>query len=79
MSPQIKGVDIDLVAILPTAGKKALTHRWMMQVRPRVCNLINIYRMEKVTFSPNLRLEMFRSPWAKWVEYIRPVRPNFVD
>lgn len=64
-----------LIYALLTAGKKTLTHKWMMQLGPTVDKWIDmtigIYRMEKVTFFLNLKLEMFRSHCAKWVNYIK--------
>lgn len=55
ISPDIKGIDNYLMAVLLTAGKKALTKRWMTPVEPSINNWIDvtteIYKMEKITFS----------------------------
>lgn len=54
-STEADGVDIYLGTNLLTAGKKALTCAWMMQVKPTVSNRIDvtieIYSIENVSLS----------------------------
>lgn len=34
--------------------------------------------MEKITFSLNLKMDNFIKHWEKWIQYIKPLRPDFV-
>ena len=80
--PELSAIDKYFMGALLAAGKKALTKRWMLQTGPTIDNWIDvtieIYTMEKVTFSLNLKLDVFMTHWEKWVHFIRPLRPDFV-
>ncbi len=72
-----------LFGILITAAKKALTRRWLLPEPPTVQEWIDIvndiYIMEKITFCLRLQKNAFVKLWTKWVEYVKPLRPEFVE
>lgn len=73
--PEIKGTYRYLMGVLLTSGKKALTKRWLTQAGPTIKNWTDMrteirgsYKMERVTFSVNLTLDIFIQHWEKWVQ-----------
>lgn len=72
-----------LFGILTSAGKKTLTRRWLLPEPPTIQEWIDIvndiYVMEKITFSLRLQMNVFRKVWSKWVEYVKPLQPDFVE
>ena len=62
-----------LFDILITAGKKALTRRWLLPDPPTIQEWISIvndvYLMERITSSLRLQKITFTKRWAKWVKY----------
>ena len=69
--PELSAIDkyFTNMGALLAAGKKAITKRWMLQTGPTIDNWIDvtieIYTMEKVTFSLNLKLDVFMTHWEK--------------
>ena len=65
-----------------TASKKAITRRWMKKEVPKMEDWVevihDIYVMEKLTFSMRLEEDRFKRQWKNWVEFIRPLRPDFI-
>ena len=80
--PELTDTDTYLIGILLAAGKKALTKRWLLPSIPSLDNWIDvtyeIYKMEKITFSLNLKMDSFLQHWGKWTRYIEPMRPDLV-
>lgn len=72
-----------LYTILTVAAKKAITRCWLLPEPPATSEWINIvneiYVMESITFSIRLRRNTFVKLWSKWVRYILPLRPDFVE
>ena len=64
------------------ASKKAITRKWLTNEVPKVEDWIevihNIYVMEKLTFSLGLEVDRFKSIWENWIEYIKPIRSDFI-
>lgn len=38
---------------------------------------MEIYMIEKVTFSVYVKMDIFIQFWEKWVQYVKPLRPDF--
>ena len=76
--PELRAIDKYLMSALLAAGKTALTKRLILQTGPTIDNCIDvttdIYSMEKVIFSLNLKSDVFMTHWEKWVQFIRPVK-----
>ena len=70
---QVRKDDEYLFDILITAGKKALTRRWLLPDPPTIQEWISIvndvYLMERITSSLRLQKITFTKRWAKWVKY----------
>ena len=64
------------------ASKKAVTRKWLKTESPKREDWLdvmhNIYMMEKLTFSLRLELDKFKNFWKKWVEFVSPLRADFV-
>lgn len=79
---ELRSIDTYLMSILLAAGKKALTKKWMTASGPNLNDWMDvtfeIYKMEKITFSLNLKMGCFLQCWEKWTQYIGPLRPDFV-
>ena len=62
-----------LFDILITAGKKALTRRWLLPDPPTIQEWISIgndiHLMERIASSLRLQNITFTKRWAKWVNY----------
>ena len=71
---QVRKADEYLFDILITAGKKALTRRWLTPDPPTTQEWISIvndiYLIERITFSLRLQKVTFTKKWAKWVKYV---------
>ena len=80
---QTRRPDKYIIGILITACKKALTRRWLLPEPPTIQEWIDIvndiYVMERITFSLRLRKTVFIQLWNKWVRYVKPLRPDFVE
>lgn len=72
-----------LMRILLTAGKKAITKKWLQPDAPTLEDWYNIihhvYTMERLTFSIKMQSETFIRRWAKWSNYIGPRRPELLE
>lgn len=72
-----------MYGILISACKKAITRRWLLPEPPTIqewTDIVNsIYVMERITFSLRLQKELFTQFWTKWIKYIKPLQPDFVE
>lgn len=59
-----------LCSILLAAGKKAITKKWMTQTAPTIKDwtdiIMDIRKMEKITFGLHLQLDKFERLWNNW-------------
>lgn len=78
---EVSSKDRTLMIILLAACKKAITRMWLKPLTPQLDDWIEIihqiYMMEKLTYSLRLRQEKFTNIWAKWTDFIRPLRQDF--
>lgn len=69
--------------IMLVAAKKAITKKGLKADAPNredwVEVMFNIYRMEKLTFSTRLKTETFKNYWENWVNFVSPLRADFVQ
>ena len=69
--------------IIQVAAKKAITRKWLKTDPPKmedwVEKMLNIYRKEKLTFSTRLKTETFKNSWGNWVNFVSPLRADFVQ
>lgn len=72
-----------LFGVLISASKKALTRRWLLPDSPTIeewIDLVNgIYIMEKITFTLRLQMNKFIKLWSKWITFVQPLRPDFIE
>ena len=72
--------DKKLALILLVASKKAITRKWLKPDPPTENEWMDvihdIYIMEKLSASLNMQKELFNQIWAKWIEYVKPIRPD---
>ena len=71
----MQSIDGYLWNVLLAAAKKAITKKWMIQKAPTVQDwaqiISDIYKMEKITFIVNLKLDLFVKHWNKWEKYAK--------
>ena len=71
-----------LFGVLISACRKVFTRHWLLPEAPTIKEwidiVIDIYNMERITYSLRLQKERFIEHWAKWVRYVLPLRPDFV-
>ena len=71
-----------LFGILISACRKVFTRHWLLPEAPTIKEWIDIvndiYNMEHITFALRLQKEKFIKFWLKWVNYVVPLRPDFV-
>ena len=62
--------------------KKAITRKWLKTEAPQredwVDVMHNIYMMERLTFSVRLETGKFNL-WKNWVEFVSPLRSDFIE
>ncbi len=79
--PPEKSANRFFFAVLLAAGKKALTKNWKVQTEPTINNLkeapLDINKMEMITFSVNLKMDIFIGQWERWVKYVKLLMPDF--
>lgn len=72
-----------LFMILVTAAKKAVTRCRLLPAPPTMSDwrdIVNeIYAMEIITFSICLKKNVFAKLWCEWVNFIKPLQPDFVE
>ena len=52
-----------------------------MQAGPTIKNWTDVtenYKMQRVTFSVHLKMDFFLQHWEKWVQYVKPLRPDLL-
>ena len=71
-----------LFRVMLVAGKKAITRKWLKTEVPKMEDWVevmyNIYRMEKLTFLVRLESDKFRNFWSNWVDFVTPLRTDFI-
>lgn len=74
--------DIKLLQILLAASKKSITRRWLNVIPPKLGDwhgiVLEIFRMEKITYQIRTQEDKFYSIWNKWMTHIAPLRADFV-
>ena len=64
------------------AAKKAITRKWLKTDTPNIEDwievMLNIYRMEKLTFLSRLKTDTFNNYWENWVDFMSTLRRDFV-
>lgn len=67
---------------LLTASKKSITRKWLNPTPPTLEDwfgiVLEILKMEKLTYSPRVQKHKFYETWTKWIEFITPTRVDFV-
>lgn len=73
----VKKDDQYLVKILLSAGRKAITRRWLKPKPPSHTQWIDIvqeiFTMERMTFILRLKEAEFKEKWDKWIAYKIPL------
>lgn len=74
--------DIKLMQILLAATKKSITRRWLNAIPPRLGDwhgiILEIFKMEKITYQIRTREDKFYTIWNKWITHIAPTTSDFV-
>ena len=74
--------EIKLLQILLVASKKTVTRRWLSPVQPTLNDwigiILEIFRMEKLTYQIRLQKDKFYQIWNKWILFIAPTRADFI-
>lgn len=69
--------------IMVVVAKKAITRKWLKKDPPKIEDwvdvMLDIYRMEKLTFSARLKSETFKNYWENWIDFVSPLRVDFVQ
>lgn len=69
--------DKKLLSMLLAASKKTVTKNWLKPKAPTIeewTNIVlDIYIMEKLTFSLKSQWRPFFRIWSKWTDYVKPV------
>lgn len=75
-------LNIRMLQIMLLAGKKAITRKWFKTDVPKKETwfdvMHDIYVMEKLTYTLRLEVEKFDNIWKEWLNYIKPIRSDFV-
>lgn len=65
------------------ACKKVITRKWLQPETPEINDWLRtvneIYTMERLTMNLRLQSGKFVKIWRKWINYIRPLRPDLVS
>ena len=74
--------DTKLIQVLLAASKKSITRRWLTPIPPTMDDwhgiVLDIFRMEKLTYILRTRVDYFYRIWNNWIVYIAPMRADFV-
>ena len=74
--------DTKLLQALLAASKKSITRKWLNTTPPTVEDwqsvILEIFKMEKLTYSLRVQKDRFYQIWHKWIEFITPIRADFV-
>uniref|UniRef100_A0AAQ5YGG3 Reverse transcriptase domain-containing protein n=1 Tax=Amphiprion ocellaris TaxID=80972 RepID=A0AAQ5YGG3_AMPOC len=74
--------DKKLLQALLAASKKNITKKWLTPTAPSLNGWIDIifeiFKMEKLTYTLNLKKPEFYVIWKKWITYITPMRADFL-
>jgi len=77
-----EGTDIKMMLILLVASKKALTRKWLKPEPPTLEEwmdiLLDIYKMEKLTFCLRLQSQRLFKIWSKWFVFVKPIWSEFL-
>ena len=64
------------------ASKKTITRRWLTPIPPTMGDwhdiVMDIFKMEKLTYLLRVQGEKFYQIWNKWIIHIAPTRADFV-
>lgn len=74
--------DKKLLQALLAASKKNITKKWLTSAPPSLHGwidiILEIFKMEKLTYIINIRKNEFYCIWNKWINYITPMRADFL-
>lgn len=80
---KVQSEDVYLYRILIAAGKKAVTRHWLLPDPPSIEKwieiVIEIYQMERLTFSLRLQISKFLKLWSKWICHVQVKQTQYVD
>ena len=69
--------------IILVAAKKAINREWLKTDAPKMEDwvevMLNIYRIEKLTFSTRLKHRLLKNYWENWDNFLSPLRAVFVQ
>lgn len=76
-----KSEDIKQLRALLAASKKAILRRWLSPTPPHIEEwlqiILDICKIEKLTYSLRIQKDKFNKIWNKWVRYISPDQTTF--
>lgn len=67
-----------LFIILVAAAKNAVTRCWLLPAPPTMSDCRDSVN-ESVTFSIRLKKNVFAKLWCEWVNFMKPLQPDFRD
>ena len=74
--------DKKLLQVLLVACKKSITRRWLTPNPPTLGDwygiILEIFKMEKLTYFLRTQKEKFYQIWEKWILHISPIRADFI-
>ena len=74
--------DIKLLQALLAASKKSITRKWLNPSPPTINDwygtILEIFKMEKLTYCLRTQKDKFDQIWEKWIEFITPTQADFV-
>lgn len=74
--------EIKLLQLLLVACKKAITRRWLTSIPPSLEDwigiILEIYRLEKLTYQLKIKSDKFYKIWKKWIVFITPKIADFI-
>lgn len=69
--------DIKLIKALVAASKKSITRKWLNPVPHTLEDwygiILEIFKMEKLTYSLRIQKDKFYQIWNKWIKFITPM------
>ena len=74
---------IKQLQILLVASKKSITRRWLSPIQPTLEDwigiILEIFRMEKLTYQIRLQKDKFYQIWNNWISFIAPRERTLFD
>lgn len=71
-----------MLQALLAASKKSITRKWMRPGPPTLEEwygmILEIFKMEKLTYSLSIEKGKFYQIWNKWITFISPMQADFV-